>query len=60
MSRHRILKSEDGEPKPLAYVRMYSRSRRGFGGYLTAAALGGGLVIAVAAALALLQGGIPA
>ena len=51
--------SEADQPKPLAYVRVYSRGRRGIGGYLTAAMVGGALVIAVAAALALLQGSLP-
>ncbi len=60
MSRHRIIKSEADQPKPLAYVRVYSRGRRGIGGYVTAAMVGGALVIALAAALALLQGGLPA
>ena len=56
MSRHRIIKSEADKPKPLAYVRVYARGRRGIGGYLTAAAVGAVLVIAAGLTAALLQG----
>ncbi len=59
MSRHRILRSEADQPKPLAYIRMFPRGRRGLGGYLTAALVGGAVAIGAAAALAFMQGGFP-
>ena len=60
MPTHRIIKSEADEPKPLAYVRLYPRARRGLGGYVTAAVVGGALAIAAVAAIALLHGASPA
>jgi hypothetical protein len=60
MSRHRIFKTEADQPKPLAYIRMYPQKGRGnVGAYLTAALAGGAVVIGAAAALALIQTGIP-
>ncbi len=58
MSQHRIVRCEADKPKPLAYLRIFPRARRGLVGYLAAAVIGGGVVIAAVALLALIQSGI--
>ena len=60
MSRHRIFKTEADQPKPLAYIRTFpNKGRRRVGRYLTAALVGGAVVIGAVAALALMQTGLP-
>ena len=48
MSHHRIVGSEADQHRPLAYVSMFRPSRRRYRGYVTAALIGGALVIAAA------------
>ena len=48
MSHHRIFGSEADQPRPLAYVSMFRPHRRRYRGYVTAAVVGGVLVLAAA------------
>jgi hypothetical protein len=48
MSNHRIFGSEADQPRPLAYVSMFPANRRRYRGLVTAAVIGGVLVLAAA------------
>jgi hypothetical protein len=48
MSQHRIFGSEADQPRPLAYVSMFRPQRRRYRGYVTAAVIGGVLMLAAA------------
>lgn len=56
MSRHRIVGCEADNPKPLAYLSMFPRRRRGIGRYLAAVLIGALLMLAVGVALATFTG----
>ena len=58
MSQHRIFGSEAGQPRPLAYIKMFRPNRRRTRGYLIAAVGGGLLALVLAAGLALVGGGL--
>ena len=48
MSHHRIFGSEADQPRPLAYVSMFRPHRRRYRGFVTAAVIGGAIVLAAA------------